>query len=302
MSLKSIVAALGGDLYDRGRRANVPAPGHSPADRSVSLLLAGERVVAHSFGSADWREVRAQLRRLGLVDRDGRLTLGRSSSPPPARPDPRIRGAAAARLWEEAGPVTLSNAAGRHLRLRSTAQGVGSTGLRFHPAAPISVYQPSVGGVRPALIARISDAEDRLTGVEVRYLAPNGRPAPGLRLSRKTVGRVPAGAAVRLAPAAGELLVAEGVLTTLSAMARFGLPGWALMAAGNLANWSPPRSTRVVLIAADRDAAGTAAAIRLSRRLADLGRQTQIVTPAPPFGDWNDVAAAEVGERKEEGS
>ncbi|WP_257819413.1 hypothetical protein [Phenylobacterium sp. J367] len=39
MSLKPIVQALGGDLYDRGLRANIPAPGHSAADRSVSLLL-----------------------------------------------------------------------------------------------------------------------------------------------------------------------------------------------------------------------------------------------------------------------
>ena len=39
MSLRTIVQALGGELYDGGRRANIPAPGHSAADRSVSLLL-----------------------------------------------------------------------------------------------------------------------------------------------------------------------------------------------------------------------------------------------------------------------
>ena len=33
MSLRTIVDVLGGDLYDRGFRANIPAPGHSPADR-----------------------------------------------------------------------------------------------------------------------------------------------------------------------------------------------------------------------------------------------------------------------------
>jgi len=41
MSLREIVRVLGGDLYDGGRRANVPAPKHSRADRSVSLLLWG---------------------------------------------------------------------------------------------------------------------------------------------------------------------------------------------------------------------------------------------------------------------
>ena len=38
------VKALGGELYDGGRRANIPAPGHSSADRSVSLLLEDDRV------------------------------------------------------------------------------------------------------------------------------------------------------------------------------------------------------------------------------------------------------------------
>ena len=54
MSLREIVRVLGGDLYDGGRRANVPAPNHSHVDRSVSLLLEDDRVVVHTFGAADW--------------------------------------------------------------------------------------------------------------------------------------------------------------------------------------------------------------------------------------------------------
>ena len=54
MSLRTIVQTLGGDLYDRGRRANIPAPGHSAADRSVSLLLENNRIIVHTFGDGDW--------------------------------------------------------------------------------------------------------------------------------------------------------------------------------------------------------------------------------------------------------
>ena len=57
MSLRPIVQALGGDLYDRGQRANIPAPGHSAADRSVSLLLKEGRIIVHTFGDGDWRAV-----------------------------------------------------------------------------------------------------------------------------------------------------------------------------------------------------------------------------------------------------
>ena len=68
MSLKPIVQALGGDLYDRGLRANIPAPGHSAADRSVSLLLREGRVIVHTFGDGDWKDVLDYLRGEGLVD------------------------------------------------------------------------------------------------------------------------------------------------------------------------------------------------------------------------------------------
>lgn len=68
MSLRSIVAALGGDLYDQGRRANIPAPGHSPVDRSVSLLLEGGRVIVHTFGGGEWRDVLDDLRARQLID------------------------------------------------------------------------------------------------------------------------------------------------------------------------------------------------------------------------------------------
>ena len=57
MSLRAIVEVLGGDLYDGGRRANIPAPGHSRADRSVSLLLKDDRVIVHTFGDGDWQAV-----------------------------------------------------------------------------------------------------------------------------------------------------------------------------------------------------------------------------------------------------
>lgn len=74
MTLHALVAALGGDLYHGGARANVPAPGHSAKDRSISLLLTEGRVVIHGFGGVDWRAMRDDLRRRGFIDDAGRLT------------------------------------------------------------------------------------------------------------------------------------------------------------------------------------------------------------------------------------
>ncbi|MDZ4375340.1 MAG: hypothetical protein U1C74_28490, partial [Phenylobacterium sp.] len=75
-SLLPLARAFGGDVYAGGRRALLPAPGHSCADRSVSLWLQAGRVVVHSFGAGDWREVLDDLRARGWIDTQNRLLHG----------------------------------------------------------------------------------------------------------------------------------------------------------------------------------------------------------------------------------
>jgi len=300
MTLHVIVAALGGDLYHGGRRANVPAPGHSAGDRSVSLLVSEDRLVIHSFGGADWRAVRDHLADLRLIDVDGRIMgVGRPGPSSSAiRPDRDTRVATARRLWDGAGPLAPGSLSHRYLVGRSVGlDPAGLQDLRHHPDAPVSVFR-SGGPARPALVARITDGGGRMTAVELVYLDPNGRRANRLRVPRKTVGVVPPGSAVRLSPPARDLVVGEGVLTVLSASERFGLPGWALMSAHNLSAWVPPQGVGRILIAADRGVAGERAAARLRSRLWSLGVAVSVALPPEPFEDWN--AAATTG-RKEEG-
>jgi hypothetical protein len=293
MSLRAIVRALGGDLYDGGRRANVPAPGHSPRDRSVSLLWTGTRLVAHGFGGADWRNVLDDLRARGLIDAGGRPSDVGTAEAAPALRSPQLRVAAAAALWAAGRPLERTLAE-RHLRLRGVRRGAG-TALRYHPAVPAAVYADA-GPERPALLAAITEPAGALTAVEITYLDPNGRRARRPRTSRKTVGARPAGSAVRLDAPAEAMLVAEGVATTLSASERFALPGWALLAAANLAAWRAPAGVRRVLIAGDRGKAGEAAVAHLARRLEAEGLAVMVELPPPPFGDWNEAAAERTGE------
>ncbi len=290
LSLRPIVRALGGDLYAGGRRANVPAPGHSRHDRSVSLLLRDGRVVVHTFNGTDWRAVLADLRARGLVDAIGAPTGGGGRSghanDDPGRPS---RLAVARRLWCEARPIdgTLS---ARHARLRGIARALPQA-LRHHPAAPLAVYAPP-RHVRPALVAAIVGPDGDLQAVELSYLAPNGRRADHLRLPRKTVGLVPPGSAVRLDPPGSDLLVGEGVFTTLSASEVFDLPAWALTSTRNLRAWSPPDGVRRVLIAADRGRDGERSARMLRDRLARAGVAATVRLPPAPHGDWNEAAQA----------
>lgn len=294
MTLHPIVAALGGDLYQGGRRANVPAPGHSHADRSVSLLLEGDRLVIHGFGAADWRAVRDHLLSLGLIDAEGRVDGGRPSlaAPSTACPDPGARIETARRLWASTIPIVDGDLCARHLRRRGIEMPPARIeNLRRHPGAPVSVFRDG-GPTCPALVAAVRAPDGRLSAVELTYLDPDGRRSRRLRLARKTVGLVPAGAAVRLAPPGPVLVVGEGVMTTLSASARFGLPGWALLSAGNLARWTAPATVRRVVIAADRGPAGEEASARLRRRLWSQGVEACLRLPPEPFGDWNEAQAA----------
>lgn len=288
MSLRQIVAALGGDLYQNGLRANVPGPGHGASDRSVSLLLRSGRVVIHTFGAADWRMVRDDLRRRGLVDLDGRL-LGVIGAADASVIDHARRRAVAGALWQDGLRPVASGVVRRHLNGRGVAWRADLENLLEHPCAPFSVYRPGRRTGR-AMMAAIRAPSGDLTAVEITYLSPNGQVAAGLRAPRKTVGQVPPGSAVRLRPAAARMLVAEGVVTTLSAMAHFELPGWALMSAGNLSRWRAPATVATVVVAADCGEAGETAATRLARRLEADGVEAILAFPPPPWGDWNEAA------------
>lgn len=296
MTLARIVRALGGDLYQNGLRANVPAPGHGAADRSVSLLMSDGRLVVHSFGAADWREVLDDLRERGLIDTNAGRARGSGDSAPP-QPDVSRRLDVARSLWAAGGVTGPHGLVARHLALRGVAWSSEIRGVVEHPAAPLTVYR-SGGRVCRAMMAHIQSSDGGTAAVELTYLSPNGRKATGLRVPRKTVGTVPSGSAVRLSPAAAAMVVAEGVVTTLSAMARFGLPGWALLSAGNLARWRPPAGVRRVLIAGDRGAAGEDAAHALQDTLMSAGLVAPIALPPVRWGDWNEAGAIQAGEEK----
>jgi hypothetical protein len=302
MSLHAIVQTLGGELYDRGRRANIPAPGHSARDRSVSLLLEGDRVVVHTFGGGDWREVLDHLRELKLIDAaNAPLSVGAADVRAGPAPAHRLeRRDAAWRLWDDGLRLT-GTPSERYCRRRAITRDLpGRTVLRHNPQTPVSAYRAG-GYARPALLAAIQGADGGFTAVEVTYLTAQGERASDLRLPRKTVGPAPGGCAVRLDPLAEEMLVGEGLFTTLSASEWFGLPAWALMSTRNLRVWRAPEGVRSVLIAADRGQDGEASADQLRAGLIDQGVAASVALPPDPFGDWNEWSAAVRLGREERG-
>lgn len=296
-TLTALARAFGGDPYAGGRRALVPAPGHSSADRSVSLVLQDGRVFVHSFGAADWREVLDEFRARGWIDADNRLLAGGAPVAARGAPAPeRTRAeriAAARTVWAGAGPVLPGSPAAAYIAARAVAaEFVSPRALGAHPAVPLGVYRDR-GPRLAALLAAVIAPHGEVTAVEVTYVDARGRPSRLARPPRKIVGVVSPGSAVRLAEPAAEMLVAEGVFTTLSATARFGLPGWALLSTGNLRRWTAPPGVARVLIAGDRGPDGERSAWKLRQALRAAGVAADIVFPPAGDGDWNDLAQRE---------
>ena len=87
------------------------------------------------------------------------------------------------------------------------------------------------------------------------------------------------GGAVRLADADAVLMVGEGIETCLSAMQATGYPAWAALSASGLPTLELPSIVREVIILADGDAPGEAAARCGAHRWVGEGRRVRIARP-----------------------
>ena len=96
------------------------------------------------------------------------------------------------------------------------------------------------------------------------------------------------GGAVRLALPTGKLMVGEGIETCLAVMQATGLPAWAALSTSGLRLLQLPAEIREVIVLADGDDPGEAAALDAARRWKCEGRTVRIARP--PVGmDFNDV-------------
>ena len=214
---------------------------------------------------------------------EARTFLSLPPMPAPPGPDNYDRTEAARRLWQRCRAIDGTHAEA-YLRARALHR-CRFPALRFHP----SLMYRGARGVRrlPALVAAVTGADGRVTGVHRTWLDPQ-RPAKApVARPRKALGRVH-GLAVRFgAPAAGTLLVGEGIETVLSLVTT--LPDTmaaAALSAGSLGAFAPPPGLQRLVIARDNDVEGERAAARLARRCARTGVAAHVLVPQG--ADFND--------------
>ncbi len=292
--LSLIARTMRGDVCRGGWQANIPAPGHSRHDRSVSLgVNADGRILINVYSTKNqvrWQDVRQDLQDRGLIDAlgvptgDGRIPMRDTAE----FVDHRQRRERAMELWN-LGRNTARTLAETYARSRAITDPLPDRSFRFLGETPVAVFKPSARLFKPALLTAIRKPDGQLTAIEITYLTLGGRRDHMLKISRKTIGEfdMTSSASVHIDDVAPEMLVGEGAFTTLHARKRFGLPARALLCTRNMRGWTPPPGVRRLLIARDNGEDGELSAERLAKRARGAGLSVEILAPPVEFDDFD---------------
>ena len=252
-----------------------------PSDDAGWYVLHAEPVPAGAFG--DWRSGLSVTWRAGRPQRQGR-TFGQRPVVMRQKEEDRSRTEAAMCIWLADDPArgTLVET---YLAARGIRVAVPDS-LRLHGALP----HPS-GGTWPAMLALVTNGRDGTPmAVHRTFLARDGRGKAPVCPARMMLGPC-GGGAVRLADAGDVTMVGEGIETCLAAMQAGDLPAWAALSTSGLRNLDLPDEIRDVIVLADGDLAGEAAADAAALRWKRRGRRVRIAR-APQGMDFNDVLLA----------
>ena len=190
-------------------------------------------------------------------------------------------------LWTSSLPVQPGDAVDRYLSARGLGEKVYPKALRTCLRCRFDK-----GVFHPAMLAAVTDPDGNAVQIHRTYLGDGAKldvPEP----RKLTPGKLPPGSAIRLSDPSPILGIAEGIETALAASARFEVPVWAAISAGNLAEWVPPQGVEEVLIFGDADDkfAGQRAAFILAHRLAIKrdGPKVAVHIPDTLGRDWADL-------------
>ena len=196
-------------------------------------------------------------------------------------------------IWAQCLPLVAGDPVALYLKRRSLA-GLRALPelLRLHPG--LAYWQESEKlGTFPAMVAPIIAPGGCMVALHRTYLTAEGSKAdvPNAKKLTGAAGSL-AGACIRLhEPARGCIGIAEGIETALAAWCASAVPTVASYCAGNLAAWHWPAGVRRLVIFADADRAGRAAADTLRARALAAHLRCEVLTPTTEGADWCDVWA-----------
>ena len=280
---ESIAVALGG--YRAGVSWMARCPAHEDGTPSLSIRESrAGRLLVHCHAGCEQTAVIAALQERGLWRPSSAAVEHRydaRSDPTHNHDDDKRRSANALQLWC-AGRPTDGTLVQLYLQTRGIRIGIPGS-IRFHPG-----LKHRTASIWPAMIALVTQGRDnKPIGIHRTYLARDGRGKAPVEPNKMMLGRC-RGGAVRLVPAGDPLMIGEGIETCLAAMQATGHGAWAALSTSGLRTLDLPRSVQDVIVLADGDAPGEAAALAAAVRWRHEGRRVRIARP-PQGADFNDV-------------
>lgn len=316
MNLQQIARALGGEVSNGWAR--VPAPGHSKADRSLSIRLSHQSpdgLFYFPYSKETWQECAEYVRaRLGIMpERRERPTAKRPSSPPQSGPsDARMRNIGREIFSETVEP--RDTIVERYFEVERGLLNIIDDKLaqtvRFHPRCPFGAGRDAFRA--PAIVCALRDLRGLMGGcqelgnledVERRILGDINRVVSIQRIQLssdgKKVGRGmslgPMGDAVILCSSlwdifyASHACIAEGLETALTMRALGHEGSVALGGCGRFKRLDLPFHIAHATISGERDNASESGWRLAGERWAREGRDVDIWLPPEGFKDANDV-------------
>ena len=275
---KSVARILGGHTAGGGFLCHCPVASHGKGrgDLRPSLAVSdGDRgLIYNCFAGCDPRDVRAAIRKL-----DVKGTPRFKAVPAPARAKARTTTAEALHLWHAAQPVA-GTPAETYLRARGFAELPPAT-IRFLPRYPFSKRKSFA-----CMIAAIQAPTREIVAVQLTFLHSGGQRKADVLEPRRAIGPLGAGA-LRLAPVAEHIGLAEGFETAWAAQLMHDMPVWAALGNKRYLKVLFPSEVKRVTIFADDDAPGQlyAEKFREARRLLDV----VITTPGGGMNDFSQL-------------
>jgi len=284
MTAAELADALGGRRVGGAWMACCPA--HNDRTPSLSIRESNDgKVLVRCRAGCGQRDVIAALRARGLwaeIHRRTIISRGRRT-PIERKPDPddAKRTQTALAIWQSAKP-----AQGTPVETYFASRGIFlpiPDALRFHAG----LKHPS-GGMWLAMVALVTNGADGTPlAIHRTFLARDGNGKAAIEPAKMMLGPC-RGGVVRLGRPTDVLMVGEGIETCLAAMQASRDPAWAALSTSGLRSLDLPRDVPDVIVLADGDEAGEAAARDCAFRWKRQGRPVRIARP-PRGMDFNDL-------------
>jgi putative DNA primase/helicase len=280
MRAHEIAEALGGFRAGNGFLCRCPA--HNDRTPSLSIGEKNGKILFKCHAGCEQRDVINALVDRGLWDATGK-SAGRYTHKRQTRiaagpdSDAKARTEAALAIWQASRGVEGTPV---EAYLRSRGLNLPALpALRFHAG----LKHPS-SGIWPAMVALVTlGGTGSPIAVHRTFLARDGGGKAPVNPAKMMLGPC-RGGVVQLGAPGDVLMVGEGIETCLAAMRPTGNAAWAALSTSGLRSLDLPGEVRDVIVLADGDEPGEAAAQECAKRWQREGRRVRIARPPNGMG------------------